>query len=385
MNPAKKILRKVQKKVDNVIFERATAGAGALVEPSRIRHEEYDNYLLETVPEYLPEEVKKQFREFFSMVKTCKADLYEVKGEVVTNAENGLIFQGSHVLNKPYFFASKDIPAVRRQMVKGALGKVNASRKPAPLPGKVVVLRHVFENNYYHFFHDILPLLGFVQESLPVDDATLLVGRSLWDKPYFQEVIKDPKLPLSKYQWRPQRDDVSSEDTVFVVRHTSFKPDYDKVLEMLQVPTKTEGPGRKIFLNRGKKQGRNIQNFEEVQALMEEFAYESVDTNGWTLQQQIETFSQASQVVGIHGAGMINLLFRAGQPCQVVEIFPPGNCPGHYYRICHFYGYHYDAVVGTREDEGGQVHHYSDFQVSIADLRAKLEAMQGQEVPASAA
>lgn len=51
-----------------------------------------------------------------------------------------------------------------------------------------------------------------------------------------------------------------------------------------------------------------------------------------TLRQQVDAFSQAAVVIGIHGAGLSNLVFSP-DTTRVVEIATPENCNDHYWRL----------------------------------------------------
>ena len=61
----------------------------------------------------------------------------------------------------------------------------------------------------------------------------------------------------------------------------------------------------------------------------------------------MRSFAGARYVVGIHGAGLVNLIFRQAAPLGLLELFPPDNLQPHYFWICRHYGCRYQALAGA--------------------------------------
>jgi len=65
-----------------------------------------------------------------------------------------------------------------------------------------------------------------------------------------------------------------------------------------------------------------------------------------TLDEQIDLFYNSSHVIGIHGAGLTNIIYRYGAEMSLIELFPPNNIPPHYYWLSKLMKYKYQAIVG---------------------------------------
>jgi capsular polysaccharide biosynthesis protein len=131
--------------------------------------------------------------------------------------------------------------------------------------------------------------------------------------------------------------------------------------------------GRKIFIVRSKETGRTILNLKEVEDLLNRFGYESIDCSKLALKEQIEFFSSASHVIGIHGAGLVNIIFRKDLPLSVLEIFPDCEfAPEHYKNISKKYGYRYMNIFGYDRDEN------NNFKLKISLLEEKLKLIDSQ-------
>jgi len=90
---------------------------------------------------------------------------------------------------------------------------------------------------------------------------------------------------------------------------------------------------RKIYLSRNDGWRRRITNESEVLAALESYGYEHVVIGNRTIKEQGELFSQASHVVGPHGAAMTNLVF-SGSQTTLMECFSGTFMFPHFYHLC---------------------------------------------------
>jgi hypothetical protein len=236
-------------------------------------------------------------------------------------------------------------------------------REPA-----VISLREFGDGNYYHFYNDVLGRLALLRRWPWTDDWPLLVSRRLFDAPYFQGALaRSPELQGRR--WIVQDDAcVRADQAIFCKALPHSKATFDYVRELLHVPPAPHDATLRIFLTRSRARGRVLANAAEVEAVCRAFDFEILDADGLSLDDQIEVFAHARYVIGIHGAGLINLLFRAPAPLSLLELFPPANIPPHYWWLSQHYGFRYDALVGTVGDE-------PTFAIDPDRLRARICAM----------
>jgi capsular polysaccharide biosynthesis protein len=118
-----------------------------------------------------------------------------------------------------------------------------------------------------------------------------------------------------------------------------------------------------------------------VDMLVGEFGFEYVTMDGRSLEDEIELFSSADAIVGVHGAALTNLLW-ARPECRVLELFPYGwNHPG-YQEIAAFVGCRYGYIVGSDDapraagmDTAASVRRENDILIDPSDIRAAAEAL----------
>ena len=78
----------------------------------------------------------------------------------------------------------------------------------------------------------------------------------------------------------------------------------------------------KVLISRrdvNEKRGRQIENYKEVKNRLETNGFDSYELRSLSFADQVMLFSNADQIVGVHGAGLSNLAFASN--CCVVEIF----------------------------------------------------------------
>ena len=120
----------------------------------------------------------------------------------------------------------------------------------------------------------------------------------------------------------------------------------------------------------------------EVADVCRRFGFEMLAPGDLPLEQQIESFSQARVVVGVHGSALVNAIFRRNAKLTMVEILPPRLGPEYQPRPWWFYlatvlGHDHELFYA---DDGsgaalGKAAFRRDFAVDSDRLAAKLAAI----------
>ncbi len=213
---------------------------------------------------------------------------------------------------------------------------------------EAISLRDSGEENYFHFYNDVLSKLYFLQEhSIDVMSFPIIVSSKLWMKEYFQYYLKN-SLFMQSLHWIVHDRQYIQCDSVIFCKPLTHRKDLWKAILSPIVVNNVFNPQRKIFLTRSKARLRFIENTEEIEAICFERSFEIMDADALSYTQQVELFSQASCIVGIHGAGLTNMVFSRGH-CKILEVFPPpdlGYLPYHYILLATMKGFQYRALVG---------------------------------------
>ncbi len=128
-----------------------------------------------------------------------------------------------------------------------------------------------------------------------------------------------------------------------------FSKAVDRLLNNLGIARDPTLATRNIFISRRDATARPFLNAQELEDLMVELGYEIFVTGEMTLEQQIETFSQAKVVIGAHGAGLINAVF-CQEGATLIEIFPEYMLQPHFWTAASIRNVNYGYVAGTSFD-----------------------------------
>ncbi|MDN5214526.1 glycosyltransferase family 61 protein [Fulvivirgaceae bacterium BMA12] len=101
-----------------------------------------------------------------------------------------------------------------------------------------------------------------------------------------------------------------------------------------------------LFITRNKISGRGLLNMDEIEAVALKHGFTIIDPEQESVEEQIKLFSRAKHVIGPHGAGNVNLVFRGDKPLKLLEIFPENFIKGTYFFLCQNFGYEYEALLG---------------------------------------
>jgi capsular polysaccharide biosynthesis protein len=164
---------------------------------------------------------------------------------------------------------------------------------------------------------------------------------------------------------------VSCSESLFCKPYTHSKKIYESILSDLSIPEQNQYYNRKIYITRPNNSLRYISNESILITTLKEKGFEIIDANTLSFIQQIELFSQASILIGVHGAGLTNMIFRKQGKLKVIEIFSPyqGYNPFHYTMMAKMFNFDYRYINGIPSKE---IQH-GGFCININELENKLD------------
>ena len=145
------------------------------------------------------------------------------------------------------------------------------------------------------------------------------------------------------------------------------------------VPAGRPGPGRRLYLARPATARRSIVNEGAVRDELERCGYETVHLEELDLADQIALVAEASEVVGVHGSAMINLVWA--RPGTRVCVLAPASwrtwAPGHIdmlFGLLEAAGLDATLVEGEHQgtDDRAVLQFHADLDVPLAALRRWL-------------
>jgi len=179
---------------------------------------------------------------------------------------------------------------------------------------------------YFHWMTDALTRLIALEGE--VEKFPVLLPMSYKPYPY---IVESLELLGYEYVWYTPTQRVRVKE-LLLPSHTASPGNYNATfLNQLRnrffestTTTTTTKPLRKIFISRSKATQRFISNEEEVISLLISFGFEIHVFEHYSLSKQIDLMRDAQCLLGIHGAGLTNMLFMPSAG-SVIELRNRGD------------------------------------------------------------
>lgn len=215
-----------------------------------------------------------------------------------------------------------------------------------------VSLRDFNEGNFWHAFNDLYPKLLLAREGGIADDVPAVIGSAFARAPYFDLVA-----PVFR-SLRPlvvQGDSSFVEcDRVFCGVTMNFDPaPLDDFLDAFATHDPIGWPAdhadRAVFITRHPTRARAVTNLDAVHARCARLGIEVVDFDEIDPAAAVELVRGTTTVLGLHGAGLTNMMFRRGLPTRVGEIVMDGWIDPTYLIMARHFGFRYRGTLAHRD------------------------------------
>jgi capsular polysaccharide biosynthesis protein len=196
-------------------------------------------------------------------------------------------------------------------------------------------------------------------------------------KPYFQSLLQSTILKNEKFkvigESGLQVNNLYISKAAFSVHNVNHLKNFLSGFSFV-VPIEAN----RIFITR-RGVGRTIRNLVATAEVLKRNGVKMIDSEFLTLQEQSALFAGASMVIGIHGAGLTNMIFcRSGTP--VIEINPAFrkevHLRPHYYWLACALGLPYQAVTNSVLTSA------QEFEVDLGELQRIIDLQLALGSPA---
>jgi hypothetical protein len=308
---------------------------------------------------------KTKLREFTVRYAKEPNIIYHIKGDLVIEPDFGL------VINKGRQFV-KESGTLSHLFLKPSLFKYikhSYFRRNYTEYETLIHCDGFVGINLCHFVYDTInPILFMYERKMITKDSPILISEKVFQTSFFQFFLKNTSL--GELRWIVQKNNewisVKEVKKAFVSMEI-FKATYG----LLSIE---KNPRRKIFLNRKTSFQRNITNIDRLMPILHHYGFEEVYAEDLSYAEQVKLFSEVKFFVGIHGAGLTNLLHADISSLHVLEIFSESYVHASFYRFLRILDVkYYDAISGTSLDLNW------NYKVHPHEFELKLKKMMEYE------
>lgn len=297
--------------------------------------------------------------------------LWHFRNVNVTN--EGVVFKGFNVFHQSLNKNEYNSPY---KIGKYLLGKYVKYSKIKLNPDEKYLLAHdSWSNGYFHWMCDVLQKLYLTKELL--NKHVLLLPARL-DHTFIRASLqllgikKIFLLPANAYATVPHLTACPpaapsgnyNEDIIQSIR----KDLLNSVLPVNTIFTE------RIYISRSKAQRRKILNESEVISLLEKYRFKKVHFEDYTMSEQINIARNSKYMVGLHGAGLTNVLFMPPKS-SLLELKAENDSTNHcFFSLASAVGVDYHYLFCKRENTMETVQDGNIF-VNIESLEKELRFM----------
>jgi len=181
------------------------------------------------------------------------------------------------------------------------------------LTGDVYSLLCLWGSEFYHWFHDVLPRLETALLQLPPDTKFIINSNP---KNWQLDSLDAYGIGLDRLEPQPEGTHTSVERLWFAtpVGHTSLGSGVviRRVANRLRhhfVSADSEEKLHRLYVSRRRAAFRRMVNENEVTPFLQNEGFDTIVCEDFSLAEQVALFAKATVIVGVHGGGLINLIY----------------------------------------------------------------------------
>jgi capsular polysaccharide biosynthesis protein len=236
----------------------------------------------------------------------------------------------------------------------------------------VVSMRHLWEQNYFHFVRDILTKIPLLEAAGIDKNVPLVLGHYANQSAFVKELIH--RGSLAERTWIvPGSNYVSADEVYFCQIQQQVIPILSELRHLIGAPPPRMDSSDKVYLTRIGKRG--VENQIEVDILLEKYGFEVADTASMSVDQQIDLFRRVRYLIIVHGAAMINIIFRHDAPLSVLEL--NGTWKSDDLRmLCASFGYPFKKLEGQSMPGDPEL---ASFVIDVREMEGEIRKMLSDE------
>lgn len=312
----------------------------------------------------LPVQAVEGLADYMGQAQTCA--LFKTNSACTVDPKMGILFDNGRVV-----WGSTDVP--ERERSPHFFKHLTKAGKQLP---SGILLHHLHGDNYFHFMVYVMSKVWLAEQASLAKEIPFIANTAIAGTRFFQKALE-----LGVFQGRAvlvqPKKDVWQVGEAYLPRPVPIGAEALEWTAGVFRERQMLTDGQPVFALRSKSaaNGRTFRNQDDVNNLLEAEGFLVVDPADLDLPKQAELFSQAPIIAGAHGAALTNMLFRAGRPTGVIELFSPGMGSPHYALMARELGFDYTSGI-THSPMGRAF--TATTEVDLEDLSRMIAEIRGR-------
>ena len=234
------------------------------------------------------------------------------------------------------------------------------------LPKNVILAHNRNSIGYFHWLIDTLPKIIYLNKKYK--NNVLILPNELKKK----FVISSLKKYRIKFFFLKKEKNFKFKNLIYIGNlYPSGNPRIKIIKKLRGNLNFKKNNLNKIYVSRNKSERRKISNEKELLTILKKYNFKTLYLDNMSFEKQIKIFSNAKYVVGLHGAGLSNIVWMKNKS-HLIELRPEKDL----YLNCYFnlsnllnINYHYEICAKTNFFQSSK---YSNYNVNIDSFKKKL-------------
>ncbi|MDA9592255.1 glycosyltransferase family 61 protein [Candidatus Actinomarina sp.] len=248
------------------------------------------------------------------------------------------IFKNFTVFQDHTYFYKLTFIQRLKNVLKGFLDI--AKKKDKIYVEKAIWIIDTGSNNYFHWVADCLTRLVYAKSFL--EGHKVLLPIKFKNLPYVEESLSVLNIDILYYE---ENDQIKVKELLLPSRNAPTGNYSESILalrtSLLGSKISNQLNEGKIFISRRKAGKRDFINEQKVYGLLQKFGFKKIYCEDLGFIQQIKTFQNCTELVSIHGAGMVNQMFMPSSS-KIIEIRTENNSSDNaFFSLANFFNHKY--------------------------------------------
>tara|TARA_B100001057_G_scaffold155649_1_gene155881 strand:- start:123 stop:1190 length:1068 start_codon:yes stop_codon:yes gene_type:complete len=231
-----------------------------------------------------------------------------------------------------------------------------------------IIIYNRNSHGYFHWILDTLPKIIYVKKKY---QKNLIILPNTLNIKFVKESLQQLEI---KYVFLKKQSNCFVKNVTYIGDlYPSGSPRYHllkKIRKKINTNYNYKGDKR-LFISRNKSIRRKITNENEIHKILKTYKFKILYNEDLKFNDQVREFSSAKYVIGLHGAGLSNILWMK-KNSNLIELRPEKdlylNC---YYNLAKALNINYNYLI-CKKEQNLKSSKYSNFKIDVKSFEKEL-------------